>query len=266
MSSSEPRKRLIIRISYPKKCDNSLIHDSIDDQSQGDIKRRKMEHYEKPIVSCYWLDSTISLSQHKKNTNIMNIVADHTTDKNNKKVSTVDHQYSKKFVGNENSKVLSKDTKNHVGCKNIDEGELMKKEKKEPMEQYKRMQCWVILKRMIEGKDGWALKHPLDPKYLNGLEKNIESKVKPIGLKNIEAKLKSYSTPNEFAHDMRLVFSHGMLYPPSDDVYKIAKRFSDIFENKWKTLKIEWGFEDRRRVNKNIHKKVMKMQSNNKKR
>ncbi|GAU18273.1 hypothetical protein TSUD_176150 [Trifolium subterraneum] len=242
MSSTEPRKRLIIRISYPKN-----------DRSQEDIKRRKMEHNEKPILSCYWLDSTISLAQHKKNINTI--------------VSTIDHRDSKNIVGKDNSKVSSKDTKNNVGCKNmkknVNEEELMKKEKKKPMEQYKRMQCWVILKRMIEGKDGWALKHPLDPKYLNCLEKN-DSKVKTIGLKDIEAKLKSYSTPNEFADDMRFVFTHGLLYPPMDDVHIIAKRFSDIFENKWKTLKIEWGFEDRRRLNKNVHKKVLKMQSNRK--
>jgi hypothetical protein len=99
MSSREPCKHLIIKISDPKKRANSLIHDSMNDQSQEEIKRRKMEHYEKPIVSCYWLDSTISLSQHKKNYNI--VVADHTTEKN-KNISTIDHRYSKDFVGKEN--------------------------------------------------------------------------------------------------------------------------------------------------------------------
>ncbi|WJX94886.1 hypothetical protein P8452_76261 [Trifolium repens] len=136
-----------------------------------------MEHYEKPIVSCYWLDSTISLSQHKKNNNI--VVADHTTEKN-KNVSTIDHRYSKNFVGKENLKVSSKDTTDHVGrknmIKNVNEEELMKKEKKKPMEQYKRMQCEI---------------------------------------------------------------------------------------NKWKTLKIEWGFEDRRRLNKNIHR-MLKVKSKRK--
>ncbi|CAJ2670224.1 unnamed protein product [Trifolium pratense] len=237
---SEPRKRLIIKISYPQKRVND---DSFnDDHSQK--RRRINENYGKPIVSCYWLDSTISLSEHNKNKNILS----HTTD----------HQ---KSFGEENSKVSSKDhppgTENYgLKKKNSGIAQLMKKEKKKPMEDYKRMQCWVILKRMIEGRDGWALKHPLDPKYLNCLEKINDSKVKPSCLKDIEAKLKSYSTPNEFAEDMRYVFSHGMLYPPSDDVYKIAKRFSDIFENKWKTLKMEWVFEDRRRLNKNIHKRL----------
>jgi hypothetical protein len=73
----------------------------------------------------------------------------------------------------------------------------------------------------------------------------------PSCLRDIEAKLKSYSTPNDFAEDMRFVFYHGMLYPTKDDV------------NKWKTLKIEWGFEDRRRLNKNIHR-MLKVKSNRK--
>ncbi|MCI61697.1 global transcription factor group, partial [Trifolium medium] len=38
--------------------------------------------------------------------------------------------------------------------KNDGIAQLMKKEKKKPMEDYKRMQCWMILKRMIEGRDG----------------------------------------------------------------------------------------------------------------
>jgi hypothetical protein len=265
---------LIIRISHPQKRVNNIDDPIDDDHSQK--RRRINEHEGKPILSCYWLDSTISLSDHKKNNNVVHVA--HTMDKNS--------------FNKENQKVSSKDSKAYVGCNNItknvtnevqtlssgknhhprtencglkkNEGiaHLMKNEKMKPMENYKRMQCEVILKRMIEGRDGWALKYPLDPKYLNVLEKN-DSKVMPSCLRDIEAKLKSYSTPNEFAEDMRFVFSHGMLYPSRDDVNKIAKRFSDIFENKWKTLKMEWGFEDRRRLNKNIHR-MLKVKSNRK--
>jgi hypothetical protein len=88
---------------------------------------------------------TASKKKHKKNNNI--VVADHTTEKN-KNVSTIDHRYSKNFVGKENLKVSSKDTTDHVGrknmIKNVNEEELMKKEKKKPMEQYKRMQCEIV--------------------------------------------------------------------------------------------------------------------------
>jgi len=282
--TSEPRKRLIIKISYPKKHASSLIDDSMDDHSQGSAsKRRKMEDHAKPIVTGYWLDSTISLSQHKKN----NIVD---TNRNNKKepsnpttVSTADCLHSKKSFGKENLKVFPIESKDDVGCKkknenlgndtgkpssvkdhprtekyglkkNDDGAELMmNKEKKTRMERYKRIQCWAIVNRMITGRDGWALKNPLDLKFLKNKSSKTSDKLKAIGLKDIEAKLKFYSTPDEFAEDMRFVFYHGWLYPQRHVVHKVAMRLSDIFENKWKSLKEEWALEDRR-LNK-IHKR-----------
>ncbi|KAK2356471.1 global transcription factor group E4 [Trifolium repens] len=133
------------------------------------------------------------------------------------------------------------------------ETELLMIKKNKSMEHYKRMQCWVIVKRMIEGRDGWALKEPLDLKYLEGLEKN-KSKVKnAFGLKDIEAKLKSYSTPDEFAKDMRFVFSHGLRYHPRHIVHRIAIKFSETFENKWKSLNEEWTLEEKKL--KRIHKR-----------
>jgi hypothetical protein len=73
-----------------------------------------------------------------------------------------------------------------------------------------------------------------------------------MGLKGIEAKLGLYSTPDEFADEVRLVFSHGLLYPWKDDVHKASKRLSDAFENRWKSLKKEWTLEERRvkKINK----------------
>ncbi|MCI89224.1 putative bromodomain protein, partial [Trifolium medium] len=56
---------------------------------------------------------------------------------------------------------------------------------------------------MIEGRDGWALKAPLHIKLLKGGFENKSKVKKPIGLKDIEGKLKSYSTPDELADDMR---------------------------------------------------------------
>jgi hypothetical protein len=43
-----------------------------------------------------------------------------------------------------------------------------------------------------------------------GLENKSKVKKKAIGLKDIEGKLKSYSSPDEFADDMRFVFYHGL--------------------------------------------------------
>ncbi|XP_045822184.1 transcription factor GTE12-like [Trifolium pratense] len=155
-----------------------------------------------------------------------------------------------------------KDDKSRVNEKNVfkdrqrrDEQHALKKKndcekaKKEPMERLKRMRCWVILKRLMEGRDGWALK---DPVLLRSTALEKKSK-KPICLKDVEAKLRVYSTTEEFAYDLRHVISNALLTnPPGCEIYKIVERFSDSFEHKWESLKKEWAFEDRR---KNIHKR-----------
>jgi hypothetical protein len=162
--------------------------------------------------------------------------------------ATSDHQHPQKTFDKENSKISTKDSKDDGGCKKMikNDGatakEIIEKVKK-PMEPYKRRQCWVIVSRMLEGRDGWAFKQPLDIKFLKGLEDESKVKSMPKSLKDIEAKLKFYSTPDEFAEDMRFVFSHGLLYPWKDEVHKIATRFSNNFENKWKDLKEEWAAE-----------------------
>ncbi|GAU19366.1 hypothetical protein TSUD_336530 [Trifolium subterraneum] len=237
----QPRKRLIIKLSYPKA-----------DDSQGNKKRRM----EKPIVSCYWLDANLPLQKNGVQHTKEGLVKENSKD--------INGDFGSKKVDNEvaNSKPFSSFIKDHsiragkYGLKKSDGNggtELMVKEekKKKPMEHYKRMQCWVIVKRMIEGSDGWALKTPLDIKCLKrGLENKSKVK-KAIGLKDIEGKLKSYSSPDEFADDMRFVFHHGLCYPRGDDVYRIAGRLSDTFEHKWKVLNKEWVLEEKRLNYKN---------------
>ena len=49
-------------------------------------------------------------------------------------------------------------------------------ESPKPMERYKRMQCWAILKKMREGRDGQAL--------------NDYNSIYSIGLGDIQAKLR----------------------------------------------------------------------------
>ncbi|WJX78614.1 hypothetical protein P8452_61817 [Trifolium repens] len=245
MASSDhqqTRKRLIIKLSFPHGSQKD------DSQDQGGNKKRRME---KPIVSCYWLDANLPLKKNNKNIEDQLSIS-----------STIGAQHTKEELVKENSKFSAKEKpsssfiKYHPASdencclkKNNDgNGETVRAEKKKkPMEHYKRMQCWVIVKRMIEGKDGWALKAPLDIKFLKGgLENKSKVKKKAIGLKDIEGKLKSYSSPDEFADDMRFVFYHGLCYPRRDDVYRIAARLSDTFEHKWKVLKKEWEREEKR--------------------
>ncbi|CAK8541862.1 unnamed protein product [Lathyrus sativus] len=160
-------------------------------------------------------------------------------------------------VKKEESKISSNDEAVDLGCKKMIKNSDDPREslKKKPMERYKRMQCWVILKRMIEGRDGWALNEALD---LKGSESDDNKLIHSIGLKDIEAKLRLYSTPDEFANDMRLVFSNAfMLHSSRDHVFNIATRFSDEFERRWKSLKKEWALE-KTRVNKIHQRKITK--------
>ncbi|WJX37044.1 hypothetical protein P8452_24857 [Trifolium repens] len=315
MGNKSTRKRLIIKLSYPKKHGDA---DAASGSPSQDKKRRKIQHSEKekPIVTCYWLDSTISLSQ--KNNNNNNIIKNNnqevsktTTTKEKSKLSeehsrTMLPKESTRFCAKDSTTILSKEQqlkkvsttqqkgilhttlKNNTqpkrttataasddlkisfakekssladyDCKNVvkdrDEQCALKKKKKndgekakkEPMERIKRMKCWVILKRMMEGRDGWALKNPLLLQLTT-----LEKKKKPMCLKDVEAKLRVYSTPEEFAYDMRHVFSNALLTnPPGSEIYKIVERFSDSFEHKWESLKRDWEFEDR---GKNIHKR-----------
>ncbi|CAJ2670222.1 unnamed protein product [Trifolium pratense] len=230
------KRRFIIKFSYEK-----------DDHEK-----------KKPIVTSYWVDSTsttnkVSTTIKSQEESVKDVVVDSTsaaaTPPHHKVSST-----STKIINN--TVLAAADSKNGFDGKlkkDYVETDLLMIKKNKPMEHYKRMQCWVIVKRMIEGRDGWALKESLDLKFLKGLEKNKSKVQKAIGLKDIEAKLKSYSTPDEFAKDMRFVFSQGLLYHPRHIVHRIATKFSETFENKWKSLNEEWTLEERKV--KRIHKR-----------
>ncbi|CAK8536902.1 unnamed protein product [Lathyrus sativus] len=63
--NTNPRKRLIIKLSYPPGSRNT-----------DENKRRKIEDSVKPIVTCYWVDSSYrtkssALSQPKNNDNVV---------------------------------------------------------------------------------------------------------------------------------------------------------------------------------------------------
>ncbi|CAL0304509.1 unnamed protein product [Lupinus luteus] len=128
------------------------------------------------------------------------------------------------------------------------------------MDHCKKMQCWVMLKRLMTGKDSWVFKEPLmgleilDKDYsIDNSSKSkpfIKSQIvhnqsqikKPTCLKDIESKLNKllYTNPDEFANDIRDILSYGLLHPPRNDIYKIARRVSNDFEVSWKSLKEKW--------------------------
>ena len=84
-----------------------------------------------------------------------------------------------------------------------------------------------MLKRLMIGRDVWALKEPL-------VHCNFKSIRKPklLNLEDIESKLKKqgYSEVDEFAYDIRLVFSYALGYPPKSEIHRTAKRINEGFE------------------------------------
>ncbi|MED6123062.1 hypothetical protein PIB30_045752 [Stylosanthes scabra] len=125
------------------------------------------------------------------------------------------------------------------------------------MDRYQKMQCWAILKRFMVGRDGWALKRPLDPKIIGDNNKHEKVLLKPIGLEDIESKLNRfmYSGPHEFAKDVRLLFSYGLMYPQSNEIHRIARRFSESFETTWKVLQKKWSMEEKKKKRNMILKR-----------
>ncbi|KAH1054530.1 hypothetical protein GLYMA_08G347200v4 [Glycine max] len=116
------------------------------------------------------------------------------------------------------------------------------KKKRILMDRCKKMQCWAMLKRLMVGRDAWALKKDiLDPKVLCVLHKS-EAIRKPKGLEDIESKLKNwdYSETDEFVDDVKLVLSYALQYPQRSEVHRTARRISEGFEISWKTMKAKW--------------------------
>ena len=132
-----------------------------------------------------------------------------------------------------------------VECKNREK----KKQKVEHvmmMDRCKKMQCWAMLKRLMVGRDAWALqKDVLHPKIFYVLDKS-EAMKKPKGLEDIESKLKNsdYSEAYEFVDDVRLVLSYALQYPPRSEVHRTATRITEGFEVNWKTMKEKWMREE----------------------
>ncbi|XP_061361200.1 transcription factor GTE12-like [Gastrolobium bilobum] len=120
-------------------------------------------------------------------------------------------------------------------CELKKEGVKSKKEKKQMtdnMDRNKKLQCWVILKRLMVERDSCAFKQPPDVKVFEFLD-NPEAVSKTIGLKDIECRMNNCLCykPEEFADDMRLVFSNALLYPSRSEIHMIAMRVSGNFES-----------------------------------
>ncbi|XP_010550189.1 PREDICTED: transcription factor GTE9 [Tarenaya hassleriana] len=99
-------------------------------------------------------------------------------------------------------------------------------------------QCEALLKRLMSHQYAWVFNTPVDviklniPDYLTVIKH-------PMDLGTVKSKLTSgtYSSPLEFAADVRLTFTNAMAYnPPGNDVYIMADTLSKFFEVRWKTI------------------------------
>lgn len=99
-------------------------------------------------------------------------------------------------------------------------------------------QCETLLKRLMAHQYGWVFNTPVDAVKLNIPDYFTVIK-QPMDLGTVKAKLASgaYSSPWDFASDVRLTFSNARKYNPAgNDVYLMSDVMSKFFETRWKTI------------------------------
>lgn len=99
-------------------------------------------------------------------------------------------------------------------------------------------QCEVLLKRLMTHQFGWVFNTPVDVVKLNIPDYFTVIK-HPMDLGTIKSRITSgeYSSPVDFAADVRLTFSNAMTYnPPGNDVHVMAETLSKYFEMRWKPI------------------------------
>ncbi|XVF11579.1 hypothetical protein REPUB_Repub08aG0039400 [Reevesia pubescens] len=99
-------------------------------------------------------------------------------------------------------------------------------------------QCETLLNRLMQHDFGWVFKKPVDVVKLNIPDYFTVIK-HPMDLGTVKKRIASgqYSSPLDFAADVRLTFSNAMTYnPPGNDVHCMAETLSKFFEVRWKAI------------------------------
>ncbi|KAM1739690.1 hypothetical protein ACFX11_015368 [Malus domestica] len=99
-------------------------------------------------------------------------------------------------------------------------------------------QCEQLLTRLIKHQFGWVFENPVDVVKLNIPDYFTVIK-HPMDLGTVKSKLNSgvYSSPLEFAADVRLTFSNALTYnPPGNEYHIMAETLSKYFEQRWKAI------------------------------
>lgn len=98
--------------------------------------------------------------------------------------------------------------------------------------------CYNFLKELLQKKHeayAWPFYKPVDTEGL-GLHDYYEIIKCPMDLTTIKIKMEAseYATPQEYATDIRLIFTNCYKYnPPDHDVVKMARKLQDVFEYKY---------------------------------
>ncbi|CAH8383474.1 unnamed protein product [Eruca vesicaria subsp. sativa] len=99
-------------------------------------------------------------------------------------------------------------------------------------------QCDTLLKKLWTHPHSWVFQAPVDVVKLN-LPDYLTIIKHPMDLGTVKKNLASgvYSSPHEFAADVRLTFTNAMTYnPPGHDVHIMADILSKLFEARWKVI------------------------------
>ncbi|CAI0456791.1 unnamed protein product [Linum tenue] len=99
-------------------------------------------------------------------------------------------------------------------------------------------QCVNLLQRLMSHQFAYVFNIPVDVVKLN-IPDYFTIVKHPMDLGTIKSRLMSglYSSPLEFAEDVRLTFSNAMLYnPKGNDVHLMAESLKKFFEVRWKAI------------------------------
>lgn len=100
-------------------------------------------------------------------------------------------------------------------------------------------QCDTLLRKLWSHPHSWVFQAPVDVVKLN-IPDYLTTIKHPMDLGTVKKNLASgvYSSPHEFAADVRLTFTNAMTYnPPGHDVHIMGDILSKLFEARWKTIK-----------------------------
>lgn len=106
--------------------------------------------------------------------------------------------------------------------------------------------CKQVLGKMMKHKLSWVFNKPVDAAAL-GLHDYHHIIKRPMDLGTVKANLGKnfYSSPAEFAADVRLTFNNALLYnPQGDEVHKMADQLLTLFEELYRPIQARYKIEN----------------------